>query len=102
MGKSSRAKPKRLPEKLAQIRQELGISQSGIVSRLGLTGMISRAKISEFERGEREPTLMILLQYAREAGVCLDVLVDDKLDLPRKLPSSPKHKGIRRKSVSNK
>jgi hypothetical protein len=40
----------------------------------------------------REPSLVILLQYARVAGVCVDVLIDDALNLPVKLPSKPKHK----------
>jgi transcriptional regulator with XRE-family HTH domain len=91
MGQAAREKPKRLPEKLLQIRESLGLSQNEIVRHLGLTGKISRAKISEFERGEREPTLLVMLEYARAAGVCMDVLVDDKANLPKKLPTVPKH-----------
>jgi transcriptional regulator with XRE-family HTH domain len=98
MGQTSRAKPKRLPEKLTRIRKTLGMSQNGIVRHLGLSGRLSRGKISEFERGEREPTLVILLRYARAAGVWMDVLVDDELDLPEHLPATPKHEGIPRKS----
>jgi hypothetical protein len=49
------------------------------------------AHISEYERGEREPPLPVLLSYARLAGVCMDVLVDDELDLPAKLPAKPRH-----------
>ena len=94
MGQAARAKPKRLSEKLLQIREGLGLSQSELVRHLGLTGIISRAKISEFERSEREPTLLVLLEYARAAGVCMDVLVDDKANLPKKLPLAPKHKGM--------
>lgn len=94
MGQAAREKPKRLSEKLLQIRERLGLSQNETVRHLGLTGKISRAKISEYERGEREPTLLILLEYARAAGVCIDVLVDDKVDLPKKLPHAPKHKGM--------
>ena len=30
-------------------------------------------------------------EYARAAGVCVDVLIDDRLDLPAKLPAKPKH-----------
>jgi hypothetical protein len=30
-------------------------------------------------------------------GVFVDVLVDDELELPEKLPASPKSEGIRRK-----
>jgi transcriptional regulator with XRE-family HTH domain len=94
MGQAARAKPKRLPEKLLQIRDGLGLSQSELVNHLRLRDKISRAKISEYERGEREPTLLVLLEYARAAGVCMDVLVDDKADLPAKLPQVPKHKGM--------
>ena len=97
MGQASRAKPKRLPKKLLQIREALGLSQSALVEHLGLTGQISRAKISEFERGEREPTLFVLLKYARVANVWMEMLVDDELELPAKLPSSTKSEGIPRK-----
>jgi len=40
--------------------------------------------ISEYERGKREPPLLVLLKYARLAGVSTDVLIDDKLKLPDK------------------
>jgi transcriptional regulator with XRE-family HTH domain len=89
MGSASRDKPRRLPEKLAQIRERLGLSQNGLLRHLGLEGRLGRAKISEFERGEREPTLPVLLKYARAAGVSTDVLIDDELDLPKKLPGRP-------------
>ena len=80
-------KPKRLAQKLLQIRQELGLSQNGLVAHLGLTGHLSQGKISEFETGRREPSLLILLKYARAAGVVMDVLVDDELDLAKHLPA---------------
>jgi transcriptional regulator with XRE-family HTH domain len=41
--------------------------------------------ISRFEQGLREPPLFVLLAYARVAGVSIDVLVDDDLDLPVRL-----------------
>jgi len=102
MGHAPRSKPKRLPEKLRQIREGLGLSQNEIVRHLRLTGQISRSKISEFERGEREPTLLMLLQYARAAGVWVDVLIDDDLDLPPNFPSRHKSKGIPRKSAAKR
>ena len=37
--------------------------------------------ISRFETGQREPSLLMLLEYARLAGISTDVLIDDKLDL---------------------
>jgi transcriptional regulator with XRE-family HTH domain len=92
MGRAARAKPGRLGEKLLRIREALGNTQAEIVNRLGLQGVLSRAKISEFERGEREPSLLVLLAYARVAGICMDVLADDKVDLPAKLPGQAKHR----------
>lgn len=92
MGKARRPKPERLAEKLLQIRNLLGLSQNEMVSRMGLSDEFSRNYISAFELGTREPPLPVLLQYARAAGVCVDMLIDDDFELPTKLPSKPKHK----------
>jgi transcriptional regulator with XRE-family HTH domain len=90
MGRTSREKPARLGEKLLQIRDALGLSQSDILSRLGLTERLNRDDISKYERGVREPSLIVLLRYARAAGVSTDVLIDDEVDLPAKLPAKQK------------
>lgn len=92
MGRYSRKKPDRLAEKLLQIRLALGLSQNELIRRLGLEDEITQSRISGYELGTREPSLSTLLKYARVAGVCVDVLIDDKLKLPAKLPSKPKHK----------
>jgi transcriptional regulator with XRE-family HTH domain len=42
--------------------------------------------ISEFEQGKREPSLPVLLRYARVAGLQVDALIDDEIDLPDQLP----------------
>lgn len=94
MGRGTRQRPQRLAEKLNQIREALELSQDGIIRQLGFEDSITRDYISAYERGVREPPLPVLLEYARAAGVCMDVLVDDNVDLPKKLPHSPKHKGI--------
>lgn len=99
MGRGSRRKPARLAKKLVQIRKTLGLSQNELISHLGLTGDLLREEVSDFERGKREPSLRILLEYARAAGVWVDVLIDDGLDLPEKLPSVPKHEGVRRRAT---
>jgi transcriptional regulator with XRE-family HTH domain len=91
MGKRARMRQERLAEKLLQIRNAFGLSQSDMLSRLGFEQIIDYKRISEFELGKNEPPLAILLKYARVAGVCVDVLIDDKLDLPSKLPAKPKH-----------
>jgi transcriptional regulator with XRE-family HTH domain len=91
MGKYPRRKQKRLAEKLLQIRLALGLSQNEVLRAIGAEDDLYRTNISNYELGEREPPLFVLLGYARIAGVCLDVLVDDELDLPAKLPAKPKH-----------
>jgi transcriptional regulator with XRE-family HTH domain len=91
MGTKARIKPTRLAEKLRQIREALGLSQSEMWRHLGLEDLIVFKQISTYELGKREPPLPILLAYARAAGVCIDTLVDDQLDLPAKLPAKPKH-----------
>ena len=68
-----------------------------MLSRLAVEDLIDYNKISGYERGERVPPLLILLRYGDVAGVWLDVLVNDELDLPAKLPSPIKSEGIRRK-----
>jgi transcriptional regulator with XRE-family HTH domain len=90
MGVRARQRPGRLADKLLQIRIALGLSQSELLRRLELEEAISYKKISDYERGEREPSLLILLQYARVANVSTDVLIDDGLDLPAKLPAKSK------------
>lgn len=95
MGKQVRKRPERLQEKLFEIRQKLGLSQSEMVSRMGLTGEIERDYVSKFERGTLEPTLWVLLQYARAANVYVDVLIDNELDLPERLPARVTSNGIK-------
>jgi len=97
MGSSSRPKPSRLAAKILQIRTALGLSQSEMLDRLGFSDQLFRSAISKYELGTREPPLPVLLSYARAAGVWIDVLVDDELDLPAKLPSVPKSGGVRSK-----
>ena len=92
MGRAARLRSARLPEKLRQIRDALGLSQNELINRLGLDDVLYQSNISGFESGEREPPLPILLKYAQLAGVCLDTLAKDDLDLPAKLPAKPKHK----------
>ncbi len=87
MGKRARVRPQRLAEKLAYIRTGLGLSQSELLRRLEAEDQIDYTAISKYELGRNEPSLIILLEYARVAGVSTDVLIDDRLDLPAKLPA---------------
>jgi transcriptional regulator with XRE-family HTH domain len=92
MARGPRERPERLPEKLRAIRQTLELSQTEMLRRLGAEDRMAYHRISEFESGKGEPSLIILLQYARVAGVCVDVLIDDEVDLPDKLPAKPSHR----------
>jgi len=96
MGKRARMRPSRLPSKLLEIREALGLSQGEMLRRLGFEADMVAARISEFELGKNEPPLPVLLAYARAANVIADVLIDDELDLPSKLPSVKKHEGLKR------
>jgi hypothetical protein len=48
----------------------------------------------------REAPLLILLQYARVAGVHMEALIDDELNLPEKLPGPVKQEEIKRRYSS--
>lgn len=96
MGTYPRLRQQRLPEKLRAIRDALGLSQTEMLRQLGAEDLIEYNRISEFETGKREPPLAILLLYARAVNVWMDVLVDDELDLPARLPSPEKSEGIKR------
>jgi len=101
MGRAMREKPGRLAEKLLQIRQALQLSQNGMLERLGISKTSYRHYISDFENDVREPTLLVLLKYARAANIWVDVLIDDSLDLPKELPSPKKSEGIEEKGSSS-
>lgn len=85
----ARLKPKHLGKKLRQIRDALGLSQTDMLRRLGFEEEIWYTQISAYETGRRVPPPIILLEYARAANVSTDVLIDDNLDLPAKLPAKP-------------
>lgn len=98
MGSASRLArhtPRRVAEKLARIRDGLGLSQNEMLKRLGSPKKLLQSSISGYERGVREPPLLILLAYARAANVYVEVLLDDDLDLPERLPASLKSEGVR-------
>jgi XRE family transcriptional regulator, fatty acid utilization regulator len=82
VGRSSRPTPKYLGTKLRRIREDLGLSQAVMCERLGFP-KIHPAHISAYEHGKREPPLPVLLKYARLARVSTDLLIDDKLKLPK-------------------
>lgn len=83
MGRGSRDKPARLGEKLAQIRDGLELSQEGMARALVPADKLTRNDISKYERDVREPSLLVLLRYARIAKISVEHVLDDKLDLPK-------------------
>jgi transcriptional regulator with XRE-family HTH domain len=89
MGRARRYQPKYLADKLKEIRTRLDLSQTQMAKKLGSAKPTPRrGHIAEFESGKREPSLSVLLQYGKVAGVIVDVLIDDELDLPEHLPAT--------------
>ena len=74
----ARPRPQRLAQKLLQIRTALGMSQTQIAKRIGITDY---TVISKFELDKNEPSLMTLLAYSRLAGVRVEMIIDDDLNL---------------------
>jgi len=72
-------RPKRLAEKLLQIRKALGLSQKEIAERLRIHR--TRHHISQYERGKAIPFMEVLLAYSRLANVSMNQIVDDDLEL---------------------
>lgn len=102
MVRSRRPAPRRLGEKLLQIRTSLGLSQSEMVKRLDYTeSPLYPAQISNFEQGKREPPIVLVLAYARMANIPMELLVDDKLELPNTLlrPSRSQAKSVTKKRM---
>jgi transcriptional regulator with XRE-family HTH domain len=91
-----------LAQKLLHIRASMGLSQNQMIMKMGLQDELLREEISDFERNKRVPSLDVVLQYARAANVSVEALIDDELELPEKLPASPKSEGIRRKKSSRR
>jgi transcriptional regulator with XRE-family HTH domain len=80
MGRSRRNKPVKLSYKLLTIRKRLSMSQTEMARALELK--VHYSAVSNFELGTREPDLLVVLRYARLAGIPMETLVDDQLNLP--------------------
>ena len=93
MSKEPPDKPLRLAEKLLQIRKSLNLSQNELLVKLGFENKLFRSNISQYELGNREPSLIVILNYARLANIFVDVLIDDELDLPERIPSPQRFSG---------
>ena len=82
MGRSRRNKPLQLSQKLLAIRKRLRMSETEMARALELK--VHYSAVSNYELGTREPDLLIVLRYARLAGLPMETLVDDSINLPEK------------------
>jgi transcriptional regulator with XRE-family HTH domain len=80
MGRVRRNKPLKLSEKLLAIRKRLQMSQTEMARALELK--VHYSAVSNFELGTREPDLLIVLRYARLAGISVEMIIDDQMNLP--------------------
>lgn len=88
MDQRRRPRPAHLAKKLRHIRHLLALSQTEMVKLLNARESMHYSRVSEYELGKREPSLLTLLAYARVAGVHLEDLVDDTILLPDRLPGN--------------
>jgi DNA-binding XRE family transcriptional regulator len=85
MGSAGRIKPEKLGIKLKAIRNQLGDSFTQMAGRLSDKKItVLRTDVSRYEKGLREPSLIILLRYAKLVGTTLDTLADDEVEFPVK------------------
>lgn len=96
MGRIRRPRPEKLGEKLLRIRSALELSQNEMLRALGWAETVDRSAVSDWENNVREPPLPVLLEYARAANLYVEVLIDDALDLPEKVPARKKSEGVKR------
>jgi transcriptional regulator with XRE-family HTH domain len=84
MARGPRHRPERLGAKLRAVRRHLGLNQTEMAARVeGPEQRMFTKYVSNFECGEKEPTLVVLLRYARAAGVSVETLIDDAMNLPQ-------------------
>jgi transcriptional regulator with XRE-family HTH domain len=78
----ARPQPRRLAFKLRQIRTKLDLSQEQMAVLVAhRRSPVYPGHISEFESGRREPSLLVLLQYARAGRVSVERLIDDEVSI---------------------
>jgi len=87
LGRSRRDQPIKLARKLREIRVGLGFTQEQMAAQLGRSKRSGPrpGHVSEYEHGKRQPSVILILKYARLGGIPMEVLVDDALDLPGRL-----------------
>jgi transcriptional regulator with XRE-family HTH domain len=85
VGQNKRRIPAKQGRKLKAIREHLGLTQEQLINRLDCPSIpLHTGTITYYEKNIRDPSSIVLLQYARLAKVPMETLVDDKLDLQLK------------------
>lgn len=91
MGSRQLDKPKKMGEKLRLIRRRLDLTQKEMFELLTKHGAkIHAGYIGLYEVGDRLPTLLVTLAYARATNVSCECLMDDEMELPNILSSQSK------------
>jgi hypothetical protein len=94
MGRQRRPVPKLLAPKLMRIRERLGVGQVEMARLLSKTPIPpDGGTVSRFERGEREPNLFVILEYAKLARINPVLLIDDQYSvrfMDRQIPKDAK------------
>ena len=80
-----RNRPKLLPAKLLAIREFVHVLQADMASKLQSEILshsrrqyqIAPARVSDYEKGKREPNLFVLIAYARLGHMHMESIVDD-------------------------
>jgi len=98
----ARPRPKRLAEKLKEIRLALGLSQQEMLRRLRAEEQIPYTRISDYELDKNEPSLMMVLAYARVARVRMEEIVDYELDLPMRFQTPAQNSQMKRTRTSSR
>ena len=102
MGRKPRPKPRRTGKKLRQIRAVLGLSQNGILKRMGLENECGRNNLSNYELDKREPPSSVILGYARLAGINVKYIIDDRLELPDRFNDAIVTKRLKSKTSTSR
>jgi Helix-turn-helix. len=82
--------PQLLPAKLLEIRKHLNKTQSQMLSLLNIDEI--RARISEYENGTGQPSLITLLRYSKVSGVLINDLADDEVAVTELTFRKPKRR----------
>ena len=76
--KGQKVNIRRFGEKLLTVRTQFGLTQEGFAHRLGYS---THSYIAALEKGQKQPSLEIVLCIARSFNVSTDQLLKDELEL---------------------